>query len=99
MAHYGDYACEFDQSLRVSVNSNTGGYVNVAFKGRTYVMKPVLSSTGALRLEDVTGRTLMIQIAEKSMLMDTKLGQRLVDECVHAEQSKVRQASAAVAPS
>lgn len=99
LAHYGDYACEFDQSLKVSLNPETGGYVNVAFKGRTHVMKPVLSSTGALRLEDVTGRTLMIQIGSKSMLMDTKIGQRLVDECVHAEQVKVRQAAAVVAPS
>jgi hypothetical protein len=47
-----------------------------------------MSSTGALRLEDVTGRTLMLQIANKSMLMDTKIGQRLVDNCVHPEQAK-----------
>lgn len=99
LAHYGDYACEFNQSLKVSLNPNTGGYVDVAFKGRTYVMKPVLSSTGALRLEDVAGRTLMIQIASKSMLMDTKIGQRLVDECVHAEQEKVKQAAAPATPS
>ena len=31
-------------------------------------VKPVLSHTGTLRLRDVTGRTLMIQIANKSML-------------------------------
>ena len=37
-------------------------------------MKPVLSSTGALRLEDVKGRVLMLQIANKSMLMDTQAG-------------------------
>jgi hypothetical protein len=90
LAHYGDYACEFDQTVKVA-NHSTEGYVNVSFKGRTWVMKPVLSSTGALRLEDVGGRTLMIQIASKSMLMDSKIGQRLVDECVHAEQAKSRQ--------
>jgi hypothetical protein len=58
-------------------------------------MKPVLSSTGALRLEDVTGRTLMIQIANKSMLLDTKIGQRLLDDCVHPEQEKLMAAAKA----
>jgi hypothetical protein len=49
-------------------------------------MKPVSSSTGALRLEDVKGVALLLQIANKSMLMDTKVGQRLVDGCVHEKQ-------------
>ena len=57
-------------------------------------MKPVLSSTGALRLEDVRGRMLMLQIANKSMLMDAQIGQRLVDGCVHEKQ---RAATAAAA--
>ncbi len=37
----------------------------------------------------MTGRTLMIQIANKSMLLDTKIGQRLLDECIHPEQEKL----------
>lgn len=93
MAHYGDYMCEFDQKLNVGIHKDRGGYVDVQFKGRTYVMKPVLSSTGALRLEDVGGRTLMIQIANKSMLMDTKIGQRMVDECIHPNMTKTAQAT------
>ena len=86
--HFGDYACEFDQKVLVKKNARSPGYVDVDFKGRTIVTKPVLSSTGALRLEDVTGRMVMIQIANKSMLMDTKIGQRVVDNCVHPEQAK-----------
>ena len=42
--------------------------------------------TGALRLEDVRGETLFIQIRNKSMLMNQKSGQRLVDDCVHPSQ-------------
>ncbi|MBL8334946.1 MAG: hypothetical protein JNM08_17670 [Rubrivivax sp.] len=52
----------------------------------------MLSHTGALRLEDVKGRMLMLQIADKSMLMDTQIGQRVVDNCVHEKQ---REATAA----
>jgi hypothetical protein len=51
-----------------------------------YTMRPVLSSTGALRLEDVRGQTMLLQIAYKSMLMDVKAGRRLVDECASEAQ-------------
>jgi len=85
---FGAYACEFNQTVDVGMNPKTPGYVDVAYKGKIYTMKPVMSSTGALRLEDVTGRTLMLQIANKSMLMDTKVGQRLVDNCIHPDQAK-----------
>ena len=94
MTHYGDYACDFDQTVHVVVAPKHAGYVNVSFKKQSWTMKPVLSSTGALRLEDVKGRMLMLQIANKSMLMDTQIGQRLVDGCVHEKQ---RMATAATA--
>jgi membrane-bound inhibitor of C-type lysozyme len=85
-AHLGDYACEFNQSVKVSNNNLSPGYIDVTYKDQTWVMKPVLSSTGALRLEDVKERMLMLQIANKSMLMDTKSGQRVVDACQHEKQ-------------
>jgi hypothetical protein len=84
-AYLGTYDCEFKQSISITRHIKQG-YLDVLWQKSVFTMKPVLSSTGALRLEDVTGRTLMIQIANKSMLMDTKLGQRLVDECLHPEQ-------------
>ncbi len=86
MAHFGEYACEFNEVVNVDVNHQNDGYLDVKHRKAVYVMKPVLSSTGALRLEDVKGRMLMLQIANKSMLMDTKIGQRVVDGCVHEKQ-------------
>jgi hypothetical protein len=94
-AHLGDYACEFKESVHIQKHPKVAGYVDVVWKKNTFTMKPVLSSTGALRLEDVTGRTLMIQIANKSMLLDTKIGQRLLDECVHPEQERLMAAAKA----
>jgi hypothetical protein len=85
-AYQGTFACEFNQSLDIGANAKHAGYLDVKWKKDVFTMKPVLSSTGALRLEDVKGQTLMVQIANKSMLMDTKVGQRLVDECQSAEQ-------------
>lgn len=94
-AYLGDYACEFKQSVRIDKHEKMPGYITVAWQKLLITMKPVLSSTGALRLEDVAGRTLMIQIANKSMLLDTKIGQRLVDDCVHPEQIKLMEAARA----
>jgi len=85
-AYYGEYACEFNQTIRISRHPKPEGYVDVVWNKKTFTMKPVLSSTGALRLEDVTGRTLMIQIANKSMLLDVVTAHRLIDDCVSPEQ-------------
>lgn len=92
MVHYGDYACEFNQSVKVAINPKTPGYVDVLLGKRTWTMRPTLSSTGALRLEDVKAQTLMLQIAHKSMLMDVKAGQRLVDGCMHEKQVAAKKA-------
>ncbi len=83
---FGDYECEFNQSINVSLDAKAAGYVDVKHLKKSYTMRPVISSTGALRLEDVRGQTLLLQIANKSMLMDVKAGKRIVDSCVHESQ-------------
>lgn len=87
MVYYGAYGCEFKQSINVQQDPKAQGYVDLAFGKAHYTMKPVLSSTGAIRLEDVKGRTLLVQIANKSMLMDVVAGHRLVDDCVSDQQA------------
>ena len=86
IAHLGDYACELDDAVHVQATPKNEGYIDVHYKKAVYTMTPVLSSTGALRLEDVHGRMFFLQIANKSMLMDQKVGQRVVDGCVHENQ-------------
>jgi hypothetical protein len=92
---YGPYECEFDQKIDVAINPKFPGYVDLNYQKKVFTMKPVLSSTGALRLEDVKGNTLLLQIANKSMLMDVKAGKRLVDGCVHEKQRAAAAAAAA----
>ena len=87
--HFGDYDCEFNQKIHVSLYAKQAGYIEVKHLNKVFVMKPVLSSTGALRLEDVRGQTLLLQIANKSMLMDVKAGRRIVDSCVHEAQNTI----------
>jgi len=47
-----------------------------------------------VRLEDVKGETLMVQIANKSMLMNVKAERRMVDECVSPRQRELIEAAA-----
>ena len=104
LVYYGTYDCEFNQSVNVVQSAKHPAYVDVKFGHGTWLMKPVLSSTGAIRLEDVHGETLMVQIASKSMLLNVKAGKRLVDECLSPKQheivdaEKAAKAAAAAAP-
>jgi hypothetical protein len=87
-AYFGPYDCEFKQTMSVSKHQ-VSGYIVVTFSSKAYTMKPVRSSTGALRLEEVGGGPmLLVQIPAKSMLMDTVRGRRVVDACIHEEQAK-----------
>jgi len=91
--YYGEYFCDFKQTVQIKASEKHPAYVDLRFGPSTYLMKPVLSSTGAVRLEDVKGTTLMVQIASKSMLLNVKTGTRLVDECVCPKQRELIEAA------
>jgi hypothetical protein len=82
----GRSSCEFDQSVQVAPVPNKRGFFNVEFKGKSYLMAPEATTTGAVRLEDKKAGMMWLQIANKSMLMNSKVGQRMVDNCVHPSQ-------------
>lgn len=83
----GQSRCEFDQSVNVAAVPNQKGWFNVEFKGKSYLMVPEATTTGAVRLEDKKNGMMWLQIANKSMLMNSKIGQRMVDNCVHPKQA------------
>ena len=93
--YYGVYDCEFNQSINIVANTRHTSYVDIKHGKADYLMKPVLSSTGAIRLEDVRGETLMVQIAAKSMLLNVKTGRRLVDDCISPKQRDLNEAARA----
>ena len=100
LVFYGLHDCEFQQTVNVTQSIKHPAYVDVKSGKSTWLMKPVLSSTGALRLEDVRGETLMVQIASKSMLLNVKSAQRIVDECLCAKHHElIAEAKAARAAS
>ena len=84
--HVGRIACELGAYVNVQADPAAPGHFNVEGKGFKYRMTPVVTSTGAVRLEDAKGGAVWLQIANKSMLMNHKIGQRLADECMSSEQ-------------
>jgi len=92
---YGVYECEFKQTVDIEANLKYPSYVNVKHGKADYLMKPVESSTGAIRLEDVRGETLMVQISSKSMLLNVRTGQRVVDDCITPKQRELVEAARA----
>ena len=84
--HQGHLPCELGATVQVEPDHVQPGYFNVQGKGFRYRMHPVATSTGAIRLEDKQAGAVWLQLANKSMLMDQKKGQRVADECAHPEQ-------------
>ena len=100
LVYYGKYDCEFNQTVDIAQSPKHPAYVTVKHGKGEWLMKPVLSSTGAVRLEDVKGETLMVQIASKSMLLNTMTARRIVDDCVSPKQrEQIEAAKAAKAAS
>lgn len=90
--HVGQIACEMGASVSVVADPDAPGHFHVGGKGFKYHMAPVATTTGAVRLEDHKAGAVWLQIANKSMLMDQKKGQRLADECMSPEQVVVAEA-------
>ena len=87
--HTGRIACELGAYVTVTADPASPGHFHVEGKGFKYFMAPVATTTGTVRLEDPKGGAVWLQIANKSMLMNQKLGQRLADECMSPAQLQV----------
>lgn len=84
--HVGSLPCELGASVSLSPDSKAPGYFDVQGKNFKYRMFPVATTTGAIRLEDRKAGAVWLQLANKSMLMNQKLGVRLADECMSPAQ-------------
>lgn len=82
----GKLPCELGASVTLTADEKIPGYFNMQGKNFNYRMFPVATSTGAIRLEDQKAGAVWLQLANKSMLMNQKLGIRLADECMSPAQ-------------
>ena len=88
----GRIACELGAFVNIAADEKNPGYFFVDGKGFKYYMSPVTTTTGSIRLEDKGAGAVWLQVANKSMLMNQKAGQRLADECMSPEQMQVAEA-------
>ncbi len=87
--HVGNMPCELGNSVRLQADPARPGYFDLHVQKNHYRMAPVVTSTGAVRLEDAKAGAVWLQLANKSMLMNHKLGQRMADECKSERQAVV----------
>lgn len=85
----GQVACELGVSVSVKADVRMPGYFDVQSKKIKFRMTPVVTSTGAIRLEDARAGAVWLQLSNKSMLMNQKLGSRLADACMNPAQIAV----------
>jgi hypothetical protein len=96
--HVGSLPCELGQTVTIDADAQTPGYFLLQLKNQRFRVRPVETTTGAVRLEDRLQGAVWLQLSNKSMLMSQKLGRRLADECrsplqqVVAEQLKLNPA-------
>lgn len=87
--YQGKLPCDDGAAVTLTPDAKTPGYFAVQVKNAKFRMFPVETTTGAIRLEDKKAGVVWLQLANKSMLMNQKLGQRLADGCMSPAQSAV----------
>ncbi len=82
----GRMPCELAVRVHVKPDARGAGRFILESGSQKYFMAPVLTRTGAIRLEDEAAGVVWLQLSNKSMLMSQKLGKRLADACVSSSQ-------------
>ena len=90
--YVGRLPCELGAFITLTAEKKTPGYFDVEGKNFKYRMFPVPTTTGTVRLEDRKAGAVWLQLGNKSMLMNQKLGTRLADECMSPAQVAVAEA-------
>ena len=84
----GTVPCELGAKVVVKQDTSPGRFV-LEHGRQTFHMEPMLTSTGAIRLEDSTSGAVWLQLGNKSMLLNQRLGKRLADSCVNLQQAAI----------
>lgn len=88
----GKINCELGAVVVMTNDEHSPGRFFLDMGTKRYVMLPVVTSTGAVRLEEESSGAVWLQLGNKSMLMNQKEGKRLADDCMNPDQLLVAQA-------
>ena len=85
----GSVSCDKGESVHLQPHASSGGRFVLLHSKQKFVMEPTLTTTGAIRLEDPLTGVVWLQLANKSMLLNQRLGKRLADGCMTQGQAAV----------
>jgi len=77
----GTYRCDLNRSVEVRSVSSDRSVAVLNWNQRSYRMRAVSTASGALRYEDQGSGLTWITIVGKSMLLDTRHGKQLANDC------------------
>ncbi len=77
----GQYQCFGQKTITLTPRTDYPGYVDVQQNGKTYLFLATASNTGAVRLESKAANLFWLQLSVKSMLFNSQIGSRILDDC------------------
>lgn len=83
-----NYNCELGNRITVYEKSSDNDNIKLRWNKQVHELKRVETSTGANRFEDKEAGLVWIHIPAKAMLLDSKKGQQLANECRNPQQLK-----------
>lgn len=81
-----DFNCELGNQVTVFANAADDKHIALRWKKRVHRLTRVGTSTGAQRYENGRSGLVWIGIPAKSMLLDSKQGRQLANECKNTQQ-------------
>jgi hypothetical protein len=75
------FNCELGNKITAYNNDNDDKHIVIRWKDKVHRMRRVGTSTGANRFENRRAGLVWINIPSKAMLLDSKIGQQLANEC------------------
>ncbi|MEO0316751.1 MAG: hypothetical protein RL404_428 [Pseudomonadota bacterium] len=76
-----ELVCELGKRVFVQGNPQTDNMIDLQWQGQIYRLLRVRTSTGANRFEDHGSGLVWISIPSKAMLLNSKLGEPVANEC------------------
>lgn len=86
-----EYNCDHGQKITLYRNQGDDKHIAMRWQKQIMRMRRVETSSGADRFENRRYGMLWIGIPAKSMLLDTKKGQQLANECRDAQQKQAHE--------
>jgi hypothetical protein len=85
-----NFSCELGNKITVYEKTGDQSHIKLRWNKQIHELKRVGTSTGANRFEDTETGLVWIHIPAKGMLLDSKKGQQLANECKTQQQMNAK---------